>query len=117
MLLHCIPLKFQGIILHTLTYQVDNDFYRHINDVLYNPRANIVNYIIDGKYIMQDDEIMLTFKEAKEYLRVSSSTIYRLLASGELKGHKVGTKWRFFKSDLKASVNPAMRATRNAATA
>jgi len=76
-----------------------------------------MNCIIDGKYAIQDDEIILTFKEAQEFLRVSSSTIYRLLESGDLKGHKVGTKWRFFKSDLRASINPAMRATKNSATA
>lgn len=75
-----------------------------------------MNYIVNGKYVMQDEEIMLTFKEAKAFLRVSSSTIYRLLASGELRGHKVGTKWRFYKNDLRASVNPAMRATRSKVT-
>ena len=76
-----------------------------------------MNCIINGKYVMQDEEIMLTFNEAKAFLRVSSSTIYRLLASGDLKGHKVGTKWRFYKNDLRASVNPAMRATRSKVTA
>ena len=40
----------------------------------------------------KEDEILLNVREAMEYLRVSRSTIYRLIKKGKLKGHKVGKK-------------------------
>ncbi|HEX8034469.1 MAG TPA: helix-turn-helix domain-containing protein [Ktedonobacterales bacterium] len=53
------------------------------------------------------ETVLLTFKEAMEFLRVSRSTIYRLMWSGQLRGHKVGSTWRFYESDLLAAVaNP-----------
>lgn len=53
--------------------------------------------------IVQDD-VLLTFKEAMNYLRVSRSTLYRLMWSGQLSGHKVGSTWRFYREDLRACV-------------
>lgn len=53
--------------------------------------------------VIQDD-ILLTFKEAMSYLRVSRSTLYRLMWSGQLTGHKVGYTWRFYCEDLRACV-------------
>jgi len=50
------------------------------------------------------DEVLLTFKEAMSYLRVSRSTLYRLMWSGQLTGHKVGSTWRFDRDDLRACV-------------
>jgi excisionase family DNA binding protein len=47
---------------------------------------------------------LLTFKEAMNYLRVSRSTLYRLMWSGQLTGHKVGSTWRFYQAELQASV-------------
>ena len=47
-----------------------------------------------------DSDVLLTFQEAAELLRVSRATMYRLLASGDLVGHKVGRGWRFYKADL-----------------
>jgi excisionase family DNA binding protein len=47
---------------------------------------------------------LFTFKEAMAYLRVSRSTLYRLMWVGELTGHKVGNTWRFYLADLQASV-------------
>ncbi len=49
-------------------------------------------------------ETLLTFKEAMDYLRVSRSTLYRLMWSGQLTGHKVGSTWRFYRDDLRACV-------------
>lgn len=43
---------------------------------------------------------LLTFKEAMVHLRVSRSTLYRLLWSGKLTGYKVGASWRFYKDDV-----------------
>lgn len=53
--------------------------------------------------VIQDD-VLLTFKEAMGYLRVSRSTLYRLMWSGQLTGHKVGSTWRFYRDDLRACV-------------
>jgi excisionase family DNA binding protein len=50
------------------------------------------------------DDLLLTFKEAMNYLRVSRSTLYRLMWSGQLTGHKVGSTWRFYREDLRACV-------------
>ena len=49
---------------------------------------------------MIQDDVLLTFKEAMSYLRVSRSTLYRLMWSGQLTGHKVGSTWRFYREDL-----------------
>jgi excisionase family DNA binding protein len=53
--------------------------------------------------VIQED-VLLTFKEAMNYLRVSRSTLYRLMWSGQLTGHKVGSTWRFYREDLRACV-------------
>jgi excisionase family DNA binding protein len=47
---------------------------------------------------------LLTFKEAMVYLRVSRSTLYRLICLGQLTGHKVGSTWRFYRADLQANI-------------
>jgi len=49
---------------------------------------------------MIQEDTLLTFKEAMSYLRVSRSTLYRLMWSGHLIGHKVGSAWRFYREDL-----------------
>lgn len=46
------------------------------------------------------EQVLLTFKEAMDFLRVSRSTLYRLMWSGQLRGHKVGSTWRFYQQDL-----------------
>ncbi|HKV83784.1 MAG TPA: helix-turn-helix domain-containing protein [Ktedonobacterales bacterium] len=51
--------------------------------------------------------VLMTFREAMDFLRVSRSTIYRLMWSGQLRGHKVGNTWRFYESDLVALVGEA----------
>jgi excisionase family DNA binding protein len=47
---------------------------------------------------------LLTFREAMDFLRVSRSTIYRLMWAGQLRGYKVGSTWRFYEHDLLAAV-------------
>lgn len=47
---------------------------------------------------------LLVFKEAMSYLRVSRSTIYRMMWSKQLTGHKVGATWRFYRDDLNACI-------------
>lgn len=53
---------------------------------------------------MVQEDVLMTFKEAMNYLRVSRSTLYRLMWSGQLTGHKVGSTWRFYREDLRACV-------------
>jgi excisionase family DNA binding protein len=43
---------------------------------------------------------LMTFKEAMDFLRVSRSTLYRLMWSGQIRGYKVGSAWRFYQQDL-----------------
>ncbi len=52
-----------------------------------------------------EDDLLLTFKEAMSYLRVSRSTLYRLMWSGQLAGYKIGGLWRFYRKDLRAFVH------------
>jgi excisionase family DNA binding protein len=63
--------------------------------------------MIERKTVSHPDTVLLTFKEAMEFLRVSRSTIYRLMWSGQLRGHKVGSTWRFYEADLLAAVATA----------
>lgn len=51
---------------------------------------------------VQAEDTLLTFKETMGYLRVSRSTLYRLMWAGEITGHKVGYTWRFWRSDVRA---------------
>ena len=60
---------------------------------------------------MITDDTLLTFKEAMSYLRVSRSTLYRLMWSKQLTGHKVGSTWRFYREDLRACVSSGMPET------
>lgn len=54
---------------------------------------------------LTEDNQLLTFKEAMSYLRVSRSTLYRLMWSGQLAGYKVGGLWRFYHKDLLAYIH------------
>jgi excisionase family DNA binding protein len=55
---------------------------------------------------------LMTFKEAMDFLRVSRSTLYRLMWSGQVRGYKVGSAWRFYHQDLLDAVaTPAASAT------
>lgn len=55
---------------------------------------------------MPEDERLFTLKEACEYLKVSRSTVLRLIQRGELKDYKVGSLLRFYKRDLDRVVKP-----------
>ena len=43
---------------------------------------------------------VLTSKEAMEYLRITQTTLLKLVRGGGLKGNKVGRNYRFLKEDL-----------------
>lgn len=46
------------------------------------------------------DENVLTLDEAVSFLKVSKSTLYKLLESGRLPARKLGRQWRFSRNDL-----------------
>ena len=46
------------------------------------------------------NENILTIKETAEYLKMSNSTIYKLIMEGNLPAAKVANKWRIRKSKL-----------------
>ena len=45
-------------------------------------------------------DAVMTLEEAAEFLKVSETTVYQLVRSGELKARKVGREWRILKSQL-----------------
>jgi len=47
----------------------------------------------------QYDEIM-TIEQLAEYLKISTSTLYKQLQNGKLPGQKVGKRWRFHKAAI-----------------
>lgn len=49
-------------------------------------------------------ENLLTTAEVSEKLRVSTRTVLRLIASGELKGIKAGRQWRVSPESLRAFI-------------
>lgn len=50
----------------------------------------------------EDKELpaVMTFDEAREYLFIGRNLLLGLLHSGELKGIKIGNKWRIHKENL-----------------
>ncbi len=52
---------------------------------------------------MEDD--ILTIEEVAKYLRVSDRTVYEWAQKGEIPSGKLGTVWRFRKSDIEKWVN------------
>jgi excisionase family DNA binding protein len=46
--------------------------------------------------------VVMTTKEAADYLQVPLSTIYRLLRKGKVPAVKIGADWRFVKSRIDA---------------
>ena len=52
---------------------------------------------------MEDD--ILTIEEVAKYLRVSDRTVYDWAQKGEIPAGKIGTVWRFKKSEIERWVN------------
>lgn len=55
----------------------------------------------DQKTIWDDLSPMMTPDEVAKFLKVSVSTVKRLLYEGRLYGQKVGRQWRISRDDLK----------------
>ncbi|MDR1863859.1 MAG: PTS sugar transporter subunit IIA [Treponema sp.] len=60
---------------------------------------------------MIDDDI-LTLEEVAKYLRVSERTVYDWAQRGEIPSGKIGTVWRFKKSEIEKWVSERLSATR-----
>ena len=43
---------------------------------------------------------ILTIEELSEYLRISKSTLYKLVREGKIPSQKVGRHWRFHKDNI-----------------
>ena len=48
---------------------------------------------------MPNDDIM-TVKELTDYLKIAEKTAYRFASEGKVPGFKVGSAWRFRKSEI-----------------
>lgn len=65
---------------------------------------NLAKYrIVFRGYKMEDD--ILTIEEVAKYLRVSERTVYDWAQKGEIPSGKIGTVWRFKKSEIEKWVN------------
>ena len=64
---------------------------------------------------MEDD--ILTIEEVAKYLRVSERTVYDWAQKGEIPSGKIGTVWRFKKSEIEKWVNERLALTSKAAPA
>ena len=53
---------------------------------------------------------IMTIEEVAEYLRVSERTVYDWASKGEIPCGKIGTAWRFKRSDIEAWVNKQLDA-------
>jgi PTS system nitrogen regulatory IIA component len=60
---------------------------------------------------MLEDDI-LTIEEVAKYLRVSERTVYDWAQKGEIPSGKIGTVWRFKKSDIENWVNDRLSTKR-----
>lgn len=49
---------------------------------------------------MERTHEVLTLDELAEYLKLSKSTVYKLVGEGKIPGQKVGRHWRFSKEGI-----------------
>ncbi len=45
-------------------------------------------------------DAVMTIEEVAAFLKISETTAYQLVRSGEIRGRKVGREWRFLKSEV-----------------
>ena len=55
---------------------------------------------------------IVTVKEVKNFLKLSESTIYKLIASREIPAFRVGDSWRFDMDEIKTVVESAKKKMR-----
>ena len=59
------------------------------------------------------DDIM-TIEALAEYLKISRSTLYKLVQDGRLPGRKIGKRWRFHKDAIDEWVKHGLEPDRGA---
>ncbi|MDR2923066.1 MAG: PTS sugar transporter subunit IIA [Treponema sp.] len=59
------------------------------------------------------EDVILTIEEVAKYLRVSERTVYDWAQKGEIPSGKIGTVWRFKKSEIEQWVNDKLSAGRS----
>jgi len=59
-----------------------------------------------------DEDAILTIEEVAKYLRVSERTVYDWAQKGEIPSGKIGTVWRFKKTEIEQWVNERLSAGR-----
>jgi excisionase family DNA binding protein len=52
---------------------------------------------------------IVTVKEVKNFLKLSESTIYKLISGGEIPAFRIGDSWRFDMEEIKAMVENAKK--------
>ena len=58
----------------------------------------------------QDDELILyTVEELADLFKVTQRTIYNYISTGQLKGYKIATKWRFSKQNIQDFMGKMMQ--------
>ena len=56
--------------------------------------------MLAGQTMTSITETLLTLDELSEYLKVSKSTLYKLVQAGRVPGAKIGKHWRFRKATI-----------------
>ncbi len=56
--------------------------------------------MLAGQAMTSISETLLTLDELSEYLKVSKSTLYKLVQAGKVPGTKIGKHWRFRKATI-----------------
>ena len=61
-------------------------------------------------YTMQEinPKEIYTTKEAQDFLKISSSTMKRMIKNGIIKAHRVGGTWRIWGDDILLLVSPEL---------
>jgi excisionase family DNA binding protein len=54
---------------------------------------------------------IVTAKEVGQYLKLSESTIYKLAATGEIPGFKIGDSWRFDMEEILKMIGESKKGT------
>ena len=64
-------------------------------------RSSMANRLESPSPVLLDpQETALSTAEACEFLSISRQTLYKLVKSNRLPGHKIGDKYRFFKTEI-----------------
>src|SRR5690242_13326694 len=73
--------------------------------LLFHPRSSVlqVTHLLQWSALMHQDDFM-TFRETMAYLRISRSTLWRLMTGKGLTAYKVGSTWRFSRAEVNAYV-------------